>query len=76
MYSEYYGPFQTVEFPAHFLASLFSERIENYRSACKRPENNLRTCTTKCSPVTDSGTWNFWMKACFLKDEFPYLANT
>jgi hypothetical protein len=31
MYSEYYGPFQFVEFPASFLASLFSACIQNYR---------------------------------------------
>jgi len=31
MYSEYYGPFQFVEFPARFLTSLFSECIQNYR---------------------------------------------
>lgn len=31
MYSEFYGPFQLVEFPAQFLASLFSDCIRNYR---------------------------------------------
>lgn len=31
MYSEYYGPFQFVEFPARFLASLFSDSIQHYR---------------------------------------------
>lgn len=31
MYSEYYGPFQFVEFPARFLASLFSDCIQHYR---------------------------------------------
>lgn len=31
MYSEYYGPFQFVEFPARFLFSLFSDCVQNYR---------------------------------------------
>lgn len=31
MYSQYYGSFQFVEFPARFLFSLFSECIVNYR---------------------------------------------
>jgi hypothetical protein len=31
MYSEHYGPFQLVEFPAHFLAALFVDCIQNYR---------------------------------------------
>jgi hypothetical protein len=31
MYSEFYGPFQLVEFPAQFLASLLSDCIRNYR---------------------------------------------
>lgn len=31
MYSRYYGPFQFVEFPAHFLATLFGDCIRNYR---------------------------------------------
>jgi hypothetical protein len=29
--SEYYGPFQLVEFPAHFLAVLFAQCMQNYR---------------------------------------------
>lgn len=31
IYSEFYGPFQFVEFPAQFLASLFSNCIRHYR---------------------------------------------
>jgi hypothetical protein len=31
LYSDFYGPFQLVEFPATFLASLFSECVTNYR---------------------------------------------
>jgi hypothetical protein len=31
MYSEFYGPFQLLEFPARFLASVFSDCLENYR---------------------------------------------
>lgn len=31
MYSEFYGPFQFVEFPARFLSSLLSQCIQNYR---------------------------------------------
>jgi hypothetical protein len=31
LYSDFYGPFQLVEFPAQFLASLFSDCIQNYR---------------------------------------------
>jgi|GEM_PF-6088020 len=36
MYSDSYGPFQFVEFPAQFLTSLYSDCIRNYR---KRLEN-------------------------------------
>lgn len=39
MYSDFYGPFQFIEFPAQFLRSLFSDCIQNYRS---RLENTGR----------------------------------
>ena len=31
MYSEFYGPFQLIEFPAQFLALLLADCIRNYR---------------------------------------------
>jgi hypothetical protein len=31
MYSEFYGPFELIHFPAQFLASLLSECLKNYR---------------------------------------------
>jgi hypothetical protein len=31
LYSEFYGPFQLIEFPAQFLTSLFSDCIRNYK---------------------------------------------
>jgi hypothetical protein len=31
MYSDHYGPFQLIEFPAQFLATLFADCVANYR---------------------------------------------
>lgn len=36
MYSEFYGPFQLIEFPAHFLAQLLSDCVRNYRKRLEK----------------------------------------
>lgn len=36
MYSEYYGSFQVIEFPAQFLVSLLSDCITNYNKRLEK----------------------------------------